>query len=276
MRGVATRLALLIGLLLVPPSFGIVEESAPIRLLYVGPAEGSEARGVARGLEEANHLGQFTGHRFVVETSWDEGGAAPTAVLVARETDAVEDVVAQWAAQGVAVLNLAARDAGLRRRCRANLLHVVPSDSMVAAAEAQWRGAHPEGPAARALAWHPEFVKYAARDLNKRFRASQGVAMDDGAWAGWAAVRMVAEAVVRTTNADPPTALAYLRDALVFDGQKGIALTFHPSGQLRQPLLLVAEGELVGEAPVRGVADIEDLDSLGLEPCGSEDGEENE
>ena len=34
------------------------------------------------------------------------------------------------------------------------------------------------------------------------------------------------------------------------------------------PLLLVdADGELLGEAPVRGVADIDDLDSLGLSGC---------
>ncbi|MDY6982158.1 MAG: hypothetical protein SV422_03630, partial [Pseudomonadota bacterium] len=57
-------------------------------------------------------------------------------------------------------------------------------------------------------------------------------------------------------------------DGLVFDGQKGLNQTFRNNGQLRQPLLLVdANGELLGEAPVRGVANVDDLDSLGLPGC---------
>ena len=51
-------------------------------------------------------------------------------------------------------------------------------------------------PDVEAWAWHPKFVRYAARDLNKRFLRVQGVAMDDDAWAGWAAIRMVAEGVI--------------------------------------------------------------------------------
>jgi hypothetical protein len=45
----------------------------------------------------------------------------------------------------------------------------------------------------------------------------------------------------------------------------GTDMNFRPTGQLRQPLLLVEDGKIAGEAPVRGVAD--DLDSLGNVEC---------
>jgi hypothetical protein len=38
--------------------------------------------------------------------------------------------------------------------------------------------------------------------------------------------------------------------------------TFRDTGQLRQPLLLVEAGKLVGEAPVPGVVDSNDLTAL--------------
>lgn len=44
-------------------------------------------------------------------------------------------------------------------------------------------------------------------------------------------------------------------------------MSFRPNGQLRQPLFLVEGGRIAGEAPVKGVVDIEDLDSLGSNAC---------
>ena len=103
---------------------------------------------------------------------------------------------------------------------------------------------------------------------DKRYTEQFGIPMDSDAWAGWAATRIVAEAVVRTGSAEGATLDSYIRRDLGFDGQKGLAQTFRNNGQLRQPLLLQsAAGELLGEAPVRGVADTNDLDSLGFADC---------
>ena len=44
-------------------------------------------------------------------------------------------------------------------------------------------------------------------------------------------------------------------------------LNFRATGQLRQPLLITENDVLVGEAPMRGVANIEDLDRLGINEC---------
>ena len=91
--------------------------------------------------------------------------------------------------------------------------------------------------------------------------------MDDDAWAGWAALKMLSETVARHQSTEPARILTYLRYEMAFDGQKGVPHTFRDTGQLRQPLLLVEAGKLVGEAPVPGVVDSNDLDSLGLTSC---------
>ena len=91
--------------------------------------------------------------------------------------------------------------------------------------------------------------------------------MDDDAWAGWAALKLLSEAVARAQRTEPARILAYLRHEMAFDGQKGVPQTFRDTGQLRQPLLLVEAGKLVGEAPVPGIVDSNDLDSLGLTSC---------
>ena len=103
--------------------------------------------------------------------------------------------------------------------------------------------------------------------MNNRFRKAHGILMDDDAWAGWAGLKMLSEAVARAQTTEPARILAYLRNELGFDGQKGVAQTFRDTGQLRQPILLVENGKLVGEAPVPGVVDSNDLDSLGGTSC---------
>jgi hypothetical protein len=61
--------------------------------------------------------------------------------------------------------------------------------------------------------------------------------------------------------------LEYLKNDLVFDGQMGMEMNFRHTGQLRQPLLLIEAGKIVGEAPVRGIANPPTVDSLGNVEC---------
>ena len=91
--------------------------------------------------------------------------------------------------------------------------------------------------------------------------------MDDRAWAGWAALKMLADSVARIQNAEPAKLLDYLKTKLVFDGQKGVTMKFRATGQLSQILLIIENGKPVGEAPVKGVVDPLDLDSLGAVEC---------
>ncbi|MCC7413002.1 MAG: hypothetical protein IT495_15410 [Gammaproteobacteria bacterium] len=239
-----------------------------IRLAYVGEPTDAAWLGAGQGLAEANTQGRFLGQRYALErltgavTATDLG---PYAAIVAA-VDAARLPALAIAAGDRPVLNVTARDDSLRTRaCRRNLLHVLPSAAMYRDAQAQWQAGHP-GSRVTARAWHPAFEKYAAAQLNNRYQKTHdGERMDDRAWAGWAAVKLLSDSVARAGTATPGELLDFIRTGLEFDGQKGVDMSIRPNGQLRQPMLLVDGEEIVGEAPVRGVSD--DLDSLGASDC---------
>ncbi|MGR8947364.1 MAG: ABC transporter substrate-binding protein [Gammaproteobacteria bacterium] len=120
---------------------------------------------------------------------------------------------------------------------------------------------------AKARAWHRTFRKYAASQLNSRYQETFAQEMDDEAWAGWAATKLLADVLIRAPELVNKGLIDELRTNVAFDGQKGIDMTFRDTGQLAQPLLLIENDEIKGEAPVRGVVDITDLDSLGEVSC---------
>ena len=240
-----------------------------VELAYIGDPADAAYSGVSQGLEEANHQGQFLGQRYRL-TSFAPGerNRAPSsqaAVLLAALGDRELAELGELA-PGRAVFDLGSESDALRARCLPNLLHILPSTRMKADALAQWRRLHPES-RAQVQGWHPEFTKYAAEQLNRRYRKAQGRDMDDRAWAGWAAVKMVADSVARLGTAEATPLLNYLKTDLAFDGQKGVTMSFRKNGQLRQMLLIVEGPRIVGEAPVKGVVDPTDLDSLGPVDC---------
>ena len=67
------------------------------------------------------------------------------------------------------VFNLADESDDLRHKCIANILHITPSNKMKSDALKQLEIKKPDSKA-NAQAWHYSFVKFAARDLNKRFK----------------------------------------------------------------------------------------------------------
>lgn len=236
----------------------------PVRVAFIGNTAGTARAGVEQGIDEANVQGRFLGQNYTLvdATAADLPGDF-SAVIVAADAATVRAVAE--AAGRVPVVNILAEDDALRAACLANVVHTIPSAAMRADAERQWAQAH-DGAAAAARAWHPDFRKYAASQLNSRYRKAHGQPMDDQAWAGWAAAKMLSDTVARVGVARPGALLDYLRDSLAFDGQKGADLSVRPTGQLRQPMLLVSpDDRILGEAPVRGVA--QSLDSLGLADC---------
>ncbi len=238
-----------------------------ITFAYVGSTEHSAYSGVTLGLKEANLQGQFLGKKYALQ-AFSSAAELPdklddylviVAALPAEELMALHETTIQ-----IPVFNLVADDDSLRSACLGNILSIIPSNRMRLDAAAQWLVKHPDSHAA-AQAWHADFVKFAARDLNKRYRKIFAKGMDDYAWAGWAAIRMTADTVVREAISNPAVLLHYLKTNLSFDGQKGIDMNFRETGQLRQPLLIVENSKLIGEAPVRGVSS--DIDSLGIREC---------
>lgn len=237
--------------------------AAEVELLYIGPSDSPALRGLQLGIAESNVQGEFLDVKLsLVSQSTDSIPSSSVAVFADRA--AAITSLAQ-AAGGRAVFNLSDTSDALRDACLTNALHVIPSDRMKADAVSQWLERNP-GSEVTAAAWHGKAVKFAARDLNKRYLARFGVVMNDLAWAGWFAARAVGDTLMREPGADGAALLRLLKEADGLDGQKGDPHSFRSSGQLRQPLVLVGpDGELLGEAPVRGATG--GLDSLGASPC---------
>lgn len=82
------------------------------------------------------------------------------------------------------------------------------------------------------VAWLPTLTRFGAGELNERFLRETKHAMDDAAWLGWVAVKIVAEAGLRKRE------IAKVR----IDGHKGVPLTFDANGQLVQPLYDALQG----------------------------------
>jgi ABC transporter substrate binding protein (PQQ-dependent alcohol dehydrogenase system) len=116
----------------------------------------------------------------------------------------------------------------------------------------------------RIVLWTSSLEKYGASQLNDRFHARFGYPMDSPAWAGWFAVKIVWESMLRATGADR------LRDTLAstktqFDGHKGAPLSFRAwDHQLRQPLYATGSGadgrpreipDITASVPVRDLLD---------------------
>ncbi len=247
----------------------VTADGLDISLVYVGPLQGSAHAGVRQGLDEANIQGRFLGQNYHLDEATLEQALAGelsgySAILTSLDSDELRQLAAAY--PDIPVLNLSNGDDALRRACIPNLLHVIPSQRMLADAEAQWRRKHPDA-TARAQAWHYSMRKFAAAQLNSRFKKAQGQAMDDQAWAGWAAVRLLSDVVAHNQTAKARELLRHMHKDLAFDGQKGIDMSFRETGQLRQPLLLIEDDRIAGMAPVRGVAKSTRLDTLGVKDC---------
>ncbi|PHS24994.1 MAG: hypothetical protein COA83_06955 [Methylophaga sp.] len=242
-------------------------EVLEVQIHYIGPTEGSAWLGVQQGLDEANLQGAFLNQKYSLKPVSLAALAQQqsiTAILLATDAEQVLAVAQDKQFANVPVFNLISDSDALRSACLANLLNITTSKKMKQDAVAQMLVKDSDSNA-QAQDWHEDFVKFAARQLNSRFLRAHDVIMDDDAWAGWAAVRLISEAVVRTQSTDSTIMLDFLKNAPAFDIQKGGGATFRDTGQLRQIILLIENGEIITEAPLRGVKG--GLDSLGLNSC---------
>jgi ABC-type branched-subunit amino acid transport system substrate-binding protein len=241
-----------------------------VTLYYVGSTDTHAWAGVEQGQKEANLQGQFLGQNYTVKVL-DEAALAETdvsdatAILLATSPTHMLAVAQEARFASTPVFNINADDDGLREVCQPNLFNVPPSNRMKNDALAQWQAKHPDV-TVTPRAWHETFRKFAAAQLNNRFRDTHDYEMDDDAWAGWAAVKMLSDSVARTQSTDAATMQQFLKNDLAFDGQKGNTATFRPTGQLTQIVLLIDENnKIAAEAPLRGVKG--GIDSLGLLNC---------
>ncbi len=242
-------------------------EVLDVQLHYIGPTEGSVWLGVQQGLDEANLQGAFLSQKYsLTPISLEELAQQEsiTAILVAGDAEQVLAVAQTKQFANIAVFNLISDSDSLRSACVPNLLNITLSKKMKQDAVAQMLAKNPDS-TAHAQVWHEDFVKFAARQLNRRFLKAHGVVMNDDAWSGWAAVRLISETVVRIQSTDATVMLDFIKNAPPFDVQKGGGATFRDTGQLRHLVILVENDKIIAEAPLSGV--VGGLDSLGLVSC---------
>jgi ABC transporter substrate binding protein (PQQ-dependent alcohol dehydrogenase system) len=104
----------------------------------------------------------------------------------------------------------------------------------------------------RASAWHWTWERHGAPQLNQRFQRIAKRRMTGHDYAGWAAVKTVVEAVIRTASVDIAKIRQFLvSDELIFDTYKGAPGNFRAwNQQLRQPVLLHLHNAVVARTPL--------------------------
>lgn len=246
----------------------LLAEVIDVNIYYVGETTGNGWAGVQQGATEANIQGEFLGQKYTIQPVTLEALKSvddATAVIVNLPSKSILEVAQDPHFKQISVFNIASDDDALRQACLPNLLNLPVSQKMKQDALAQWEAKNPDVKVT-AQGWHPSFRKFAAAQLNKRFTENHQVEMDDLAWAGWAAVKMLSDTVARTQTSDAAAIMDYIEHKLAFDGQKGDGATFRETGQLRQIVLLIDENnKIAAEAPLRGTKG--GLDSLGLLSC---------
>ena len=126
----------------------------------------------------------------------------------------------------------------------------------------------------RASAWHWTWERHGAPQLNQRFHRIAKRRMTGHDYAGWAAVKTVVEAVIRTASVDIAKIRQFLvSDELIFDTYKGAPGNFRAwNQQLRQPVLLHLHNAVVARTPLPEFLHQQNsLDTLGSDlpesPC---------
>ena len=117
-----------------------------------------------------------------------------------------------------------------------------------------------------ALAWHPQYERFGAPQVSRRFAKSYKRPMTQQDWASWMAGKAIALAAGGLAKGGGPELLAALNQ-LGLDGSKGVTMQFRPwDGQLQQTMLLTDGQGVIGTAPVDGVLHPKNtLDTLGAD-----------
>jgi len=105
-----------------------------------------------------------------------------------------------------------------------------------------------------AVAWHRAFEEYAGTQMQNRFERKTGRIMTERDYTAWLAVRIIGEAVTRTSENAPDVLRTYiLSDKFEVAGFKGQGMNFrHWDLQLRQPILIAGPRALVSISPQEG------------------------
>jgi ABC-type branched-subunit amino acid transport system substrate-binding protein len=258
----------------------------------IAPAA-SVARGVRLGAAEANQTAALFGgdvQLFEAKGSGSGAIAAANSLLSGRKVQVLVAASAADAAalsrlaesRGVIFLNAVSRSQAFRSVCLRFTFHIEATDAMYANAariaqspspSIPATGRPPSQPIDSVVLWAPALERFGASQINARYRDKYHQGMDGNAWAGWAAVKIAADAALRAQSTAPAKLVAYLQSpSTEFDGHKGWPLTFRLADhQLRQPLYIVVT-TTTGGRRVQSYRDVPELRGV-LDDTGSDDSE---
>ena len=220
--------------------------SKDLPLYFYGDTSSNEWYGAIQGLQEANAQGKFLqlNYKLIHRTNLDDVKAdKPYAVISSLSPAKLRQAL--LANPQIPFLNVSSIAEHFSSLCAPNLFHIRPHPSALVAAEAAWK---PEGRVeAKAVLWHHSFKKYAAAQLNKRYKKNADRHMNSESWAGWASVKLFSDTLARNGPESEISVVNFLKNSLAFDGQKGKDLFFNGLNYLEQPLLLIHGDKIVGE-----------------------------
>lgn len=119
-----------------------------------------------------------------------------------------------------------------------------------------------------AVAWAPNFERFGAPQLARRFLRGAERRMTGHDWSAWIATKAIVQAALDNKATTGAAQLkAFVQPAFTLDGFKGVRLTFRPwDRQLRQPLLLTDGQGVIAIAPGEGILHPTNvLDTLGAD-----------
>jgi ABC transporter substrate binding protein (PQQ-dependent alcohol dehydrogenase system) len=117
-----------------------------------------------------------------------------------------------------------------------------------------------------ALAWHPQFERFGAPQVSRRFAKAAKRPITAHDWVAWMAGKALVQVAVAQPKG-PAAAWAKALATLELDGSKGVSMSFRAwDGQLRQPLLLTDGQGVIGSAPIDGILHPKNnLDTVGAD-----------
>ena len=162
-----------------------------------------------------------------------------------RRKDATELRIFATESSEIPIFNVSERSEALREECHDNLLHIITSEAMLDDAISQWSRGRINN-SVKAIGWHHS-LRVCTSQLNSRYQQRFNEPMSELAWAGWASIKIISDTIARSANSD--RLLSTIKNNLKFDGQKGVSMSFRENGQLRQPVLITQNDEVIGEIP---------------------------
>ena len=238
----AVRCLLLV--ILATSGYAYSQEGAEI--IYFGARDDYALLGVGQGLEDSNGTNQEYRLKVLTPDNFRPfKNPAPEAIFAAVDAESIR--LLSYFNPDVPIFNLAEDSLLLRELCLANVFHIVPSTALRAQALQVWKEKNPDNEAGEALAWHSNYDRGKAGDLNALFPRKRKVKMVEQAWAGWIAARIFTDANAKLTSAGRRNFVAFIRHETEIDGYKRSLVAFHSSGELRQDLLIVSDEQVVSE-----------------------------